>query len=287
MSHPSVLPQELIDICIDFLHADIESLVSCSLVCWDWVPPVRFHLFGFVELYETMAWMINRRHCRHPSNVLPFVELLENPHNTIAPYIHGAILNMRRRKDRDAPAMFINALINANVKLTKLTTTTNQQNTEFLLKFPKFNPSITDLKVIVSRAWSDEYTRINEGLVFAMSFSALRTLSIDASFELEEVQRRFAIKVTPPSNNWCHLETLSLNLQNSEIVIEWFRNSGWKPRLRKLMVLVYRYEHGGFGPVAHLNAFLKDNSDTLETFTMDVDGRFRWGMPEMISDPST
>lgn len=286
MVSPNPLPQELVDICIDFLHSDIEALTSCSLVCWNWVPATRFHLFSFVELCESLSGSISRRHCRYPSNVLPFIELLASPQNTIAPYIHGASLKLRVRKDRDAPSMLINALSDAKVKLTKLITTTNRQNASFLLKFPKFNQHITDLSVDVSRAWSEEYTRINEGLVFSMSFPALRTLSIDASFELEEVQQSFTIYVNPPDNHWCHLETLSLHLQDSEMVLEWFRNIGWEPRLRTLRLRVYRCEHGGCGPVTHLNAFLKDNCNTLEDFTMYVDGRYRWGMPQRVSNPS-
>ncbi|KAF9467318.1 hypothetical protein BDZ94DRAFT_1295084 [Collybia nuda] len=280
----SLLPQELIDICIDFLHSDIESLTSCSLVCWNWVPAARFHLFSFVELFESISGAINRRHCRYPSNVLPFIELLASPHNTIAPYIHGASLKLRVRKDRDAPGMLIDALSNAGVKLTKLITTTNRQNIAFLLKFPKFNPYITDLTVDISRAWSDEYTRINEGLVFAMSFPLLHTLSIDASFELEEAQQSFSIY--PPDNRWCYLETLSLHLQDSEMVFEWFLKIGWEARLRTLRLRVYRCEHGGCGPVTHLNAFLMDICNTLEDFMMYVDGRYRWGMPQRVLSPN-
>lgn len=47
---PTVLPQELTDMAIDFLHDDPKSLRACSLVCRDWVSPSHFHLFHKVHV---------------------------------------------------------------------------------------------------------------------------------------------------------------------------------------------------------------------------------------------
>jgi hypothetical protein len=68
------LPTELVDIVIDFLHSDDETLEVCSLVCRNWLPASRFHLFGTVRV----KW----------SNVLSFVELLAAPSSTIANNVH-------------------------------------------------------------------------------------------------------------------------------------------------------------------------------------------------------
>ncbi|KAL4246646.1 hypothetical protein ABKN59_008145 [Abortiporus biennis] len=45
-----VLPQELTDTIIDFLHDDRNTLKSCSLVCHSWIPATRFHLFRRITL---------------------------------------------------------------------------------------------------------------------------------------------------------------------------------------------------------------------------------------------
>ncbi|KAK0201002.1 hypothetical protein DFS33DRAFT_1094621 [Desarmillaria ectypa] len=45
-----ILPPELCDIVIDFLHADRASLMSCSLVCRSWLPASRFHLWDTLKL---------------------------------------------------------------------------------------------------------------------------------------------------------------------------------------------------------------------------------------------
>jgi hypothetical protein len=68
------LPIELVDIVIDFLHLDDETLEVCSLVCRNWLPASRFHLFGTVRV----EW----------SNVLSLVELLATPSSTIANHVH-------------------------------------------------------------------------------------------------------------------------------------------------------------------------------------------------------
>jgi hypothetical protein len=44
-----LLPQEITDHIIDFLHDDREALYACSLVCRKWVPSSRTHLFWAVR----------------------------------------------------------------------------------------------------------------------------------------------------------------------------------------------------------------------------------------------
>jgi hypothetical protein len=46
------LPQELVDIIIDHLHDDQQSLLACSLVCQNWVEPSRIHKFAS----STIKW---------------------------------------------------------------------------------------------------------------------------------------------------------------------------------------------------------------------------------------
>lgn len=43
-------PAEVIDYIIDFLHHDVPSLASCSLVCRNWVPSTRSHLFHSIRI---------------------------------------------------------------------------------------------------------------------------------------------------------------------------------------------------------------------------------------------
>lgn len=45
MHYPRRLPQEIIDMIIDYFHDDKRSLVACSVVSSAWLPAARHHLF--------------------------------------------------------------------------------------------------------------------------------------------------------------------------------------------------------------------------------------------------
>jgi hypothetical protein len=68
-------PTELIDYTLDFLHSDKKTLRDCSLVCRNWLPVTRFHLFGTLYIDS--------------SSVYSFIELLlPSPLPTIASHVH-------------------------------------------------------------------------------------------------------------------------------------------------------------------------------------------------------
>nr|GAT51631.1 predicted protein [Mycena chlorophos] len=45
-----ILPPELSDTIIDFLHTDVPSLAACGLVCRAWAPASRYHLYAAIFL---------------------------------------------------------------------------------------------------------------------------------------------------------------------------------------------------------------------------------------------
>ncbi|KAI0932020.1 hypothetical protein AcW1_000735 [Taiwanofungus camphoratus] len=48
----TIVPLELCDYIIDFLHNDRRALAACSLTCRAWLPAARFHLFDSIVLYN-------------------------------------------------------------------------------------------------------------------------------------------------------------------------------------------------------------------------------------------
>jgi hypothetical protein len=46
----ALLPPEITDRIIDFLHDDRKALYACSLVCREWVPSSHTHLFWTINL---------------------------------------------------------------------------------------------------------------------------------------------------------------------------------------------------------------------------------------------
>ncbi|KAJ6581795.1 CNH domain-containing protein [Mycena capillaripes] len=45
-----ILPTEIFERIVDFLHADKNSLISCSMVCRDWFPTSRYHLYTLLPV---------------------------------------------------------------------------------------------------------------------------------------------------------------------------------------------------------------------------------------------
>ena len=59
MSHCSDLPPEILDLVIDFLYDEPETLRQCCLVSKSWVPRTRKHLFAVIEFHtkdKIEAW---------------------------------------------------------------------------------------------------------------------------------------------------------------------------------------------------------------------------------------
>ncbi|KAJ7162978.1 hypothetical protein C8R46DRAFT_999382 [Mycena filopes] len=76
------LPQELIDRIIDELHDDWHSLAACGLVCWEWVPASRFHLFSEITLQRTA-----QLRCLMHQQFRPFLDMVATGSTTFAPFI--------------------------------------------------------------------------------------------------------------------------------------------------------------------------------------------------------
>jgi hypothetical protein len=61
----SSLPSELTDAVIDHLHADKIALAVCALVCKEWLPTSRYHLFSTINVNE--------------GNIQQFFDILDTP----------------------------------------------------------------------------------------------------------------------------------------------------------------------------------------------------------------
>jgi hypothetical protein len=74
------LPQEILDIIIDFLHDDKQSLDACSRVAQAWLHPARFHLFHRLTLRPRMFVLAARLFSHSPATAEYVRELrIEEP----------------------------------------------------------------------------------------------------------------------------------------------------------------------------------------------------------------
>ncbi|KAF7978983.1 hypothetical protein HWV62_44241 [Athelia sp. TMB] len=73
-----MIPPEITDSIIDHLHADVATLTKCSLICKNWLPSARHHLFRDV--------------CLRSSNLDQFIALRASPSCSFTLCIHGITL---------------------------------------------------------------------------------------------------------------------------------------------------------------------------------------------------
>lgn len=84
------LSPELLDRILDFLHSSVPSLTSSSLVCRNWLPTTRYHLFSTPVLYQVSFGRSPR------DNTGAFIELLGSPQCTFRRTIQGCVLNIQK-----------------------------------------------------------------------------------------------------------------------------------------------------------------------------------------------
>jgi len=79
------IPQELVDIIIDYLHNDGGALRICALVCKNWIPCSRYHLFEKIG------------HCLYvdPESYTKLLRLFYTPCCTLVPFLHRLVIEDR------------------------------------------------------------------------------------------------------------------------------------------------------------------------------------------------
>ncbi|KAJ6536824.1 hypothetical protein B0H19DRAFT_1382699 [Mycena capillaripes] len=80
-------PIELVECIIDASCLHPPTLAACSLVCKQWLPRSRHHLFGSLDL--SADWT------PEPNVVTNFFNIIDTPNSTLTPYITGVVLSKR------------------------------------------------------------------------------------------------------------------------------------------------------------------------------------------------
>jgi hypothetical protein len=253
------LPQELFDISLDFLHRDFSSLMSCSLVCWDWLRSSRFHLFDNLAIYFAPSAALRGK----PMNLHGFLDLIDDSHNTFTPFLRAIVIEIRGQ----SLELLVRKLIDARVRLSKLTITLFGDET-CLRNFSSLNVDITNLtiklRVFIMSSICEALAPV---LSFAAAFPSLRMLSIRNPFTTP-----FSVKTSKyvDLTNFRRLRCLDIGAHDTEPMFKWLLSTGWEPCLEVLRASTYRYEHRTYGPTTFLNAFLLKTSLTLKHLDLGV-----------------
>ncbi|KAJ7087074.1 hypothetical protein C8R44DRAFT_893242 [Mycena epipterygia] len=81
------LPIELVEYIIDATSPHRPTLAVCSLVCKQWLPRSRHHLFASLDL--SAHWN------PEPNAVTEFMRIVDSPNTTLVPYVTGVVLAKR------------------------------------------------------------------------------------------------------------------------------------------------------------------------------------------------
>ncbi|KAJ7036712.1 hypothetical protein C8F04DRAFT_1257595 [Mycena alexandri] len=81
------VPIELVENIIDASCSNSPTLAACSLVCKQWLPRSRHHLFSSLDL--SADWT------PEPNSVTEFFKVIDTPHSTLIPYVTGVVLSKR------------------------------------------------------------------------------------------------------------------------------------------------------------------------------------------------
>ncbi|KAK7002421.1 hypothetical protein R3P38DRAFT_3042906 [Favolaschia claudopus] len=113
----ATLPRELCDIVIDYLHPESAVLCVCALVCRDWVPASRYHLFEWISLSKNEAAAAARLDA-----------LLANPHATFARSVrnltfHDALspIQIRHSRSGGEPTVHTQTLLSIVPRIAQFT----------------------------------------------------------------------------------------------------------------------------------------------------------------------
>lgn len=80
----NLTPPEIVDQILDHLHADRTALETCALVCKDWLPTSRFHIFRSLRL--------------HSNNIDAFFAITSSPNCTLLGHVqHLELIEGRGR----------------------------------------------------------------------------------------------------------------------------------------------------------------------------------------------
>ncbi|CAK5282898.1 unnamed protein product [Mycena citricolor] len=264
MSSPaSSAPPEIIDLILDFLHADHRTLFSASLVARKWVPSARFHAFHRIALH----------HLPHPrqsllvDNVQEFIDICASPLCTIVPAVHEVLLDIQVHFNFTPNLLrdVVDALHQAPVrKLVFVDHTPAVLRKPFkigwiALKFPALNELVYHALDQVAE----------DLLQLAVDLPELRALSIYSSSKEPAASALTRMKPFPvlETGTFAKLRTLRYRLyaKEGEEFLGWL---GSLPSLETLDVWVFQAKHTGWGPVDNLNNFLAHDGAHIQNMTL-------------------
>ena len=101
----SKVPQDVVDVVIDHLHADMKTLKTCSLVCNGWVPSSSWHLFSAFSWPPCTSRFGSLATCpKTPTGELRELVRILSSSNRLCTYIRRLRLGTHKCRDQETRA---------------------------------------------------------------------------------------------------------------------------------------------------------------------------------------
>ncbi|GJE96324.1 hypothetical protein PsYK624_125180 [Phanerochaete sordida] len=205
------LPAEIVDYVVDFLHTDIESLRSCTLVSKKWLPAGSFHLFSYFHWppcdHQRTIWSRPRQpegvckcHLLDNSDTLEDIASLFRACSLISKSVRRLRISMSW-VGSDYPT--VHARITTPQQLATITDLAPQLSTLEIhaLRFviPSPSPYLSQRRSIktlrlVSPSSNIDFQTLS---IFLSHFSSVETLSVSSMMSLQTYGAAGSLALTP------------------------------------------------------------------------------------------
>ncbi|KAF7377663.1 F-box domain-containing protein [Mycena sanguinolenta] len=223
------LPQELIDMIIDFVAGDIWAqwftLQTCALVCRSWVSRSRSHFFERCPRLES-------------DNARGFRDLLQSPYCTFLSHVRTIRLNSWEPQDRNFDEILVAAdlrrlenlcALELHVYVSEDAEALDSFRADFLTAFPA-----------VTRLQLSAYIRNNQSLPLTgliSCFPALRELHV---CDMPGAGPYWSLSSAPPPRG---LRSLKLAGQSSGPILAWLQATSHLPAVDSVSLYKLRNSH--------------------------------------------
>ena len=274
-----MIPQELSDLILDFLHDDVAALCSAGLVCRSWLPASRFHLFSDIKLQ-----MDNVHHrleviCAECSTIPPYILSLKIEGDECQ-FVDEALLRLPLLSNLKSLSLreIYMAILTPDVK--KWLTTLLQNLTALYLNNFSVRKLLFSLYLdsfFVSSAILEQFETVDQAVDFIASAPCLEDImftNVGCSKDCNHSSQAIA----PPLKRFrCEPDPLVIN------IMEWFCRCYPTPSLHTLEIIDLTMDDN----IPTVCKFIRHLGSALENLTISCydSDRNREVQSKRISDP--
>ncbi|KAJ4470250.1 hypothetical protein J3R30DRAFT_3540151 [Lentinula aciculospora] len=261
----AILPQELVDYTLDFLHTSVPSLSSSSLVSRSWLPATRYHLFRIPVLYQVSFE-------RGPkNNINSFIELLKSPLCTFRHTIQGCVLNIEFKEQlrKCVDTLATHTTITGPLLITQSCGTSCRHDLGIPQKFPLMRSFVFSYR---SDEWMSDFRHLVISLAHIENLAVFTNIGVGVRWPLPDSSTLSSVLPFTPSSVLPNLRTLRLRMFNPSEFLQWMLNlGGYTPHIETLDIVICHDYRTGWGLIDSLKPFLVANRYSLKHLSLGME----------------